>query len=954
MDKKLILDIKNLEYKSKKSETKTTFEDLKKNLSLLPNILEMFQSINIEKLIIKDNEFTILLNDEVLYLDNKFINISSKLDTSSSQVTFDLYSLYFKDTKIMFDGKVKIDYFKEEINYYGKAYYGDIRTNMTLDIDKKLLKFYLNSETFESLIFLKKYLKLPTIAEQWMYENVNGDFKLQEFYGEFDLINKKIVVDSLAGKAQISNAKIRFHKDIDQIDAQSIDVSFKNSNLKLDLIKPVFKDKKLDGSYVLIRDIASIENGEVEVAIKTESKLDKDVLDILNAYKIKLPLLQKSGNTKADLLMIFPYLTSKKITTKGGFLVSDADIFIKDFSFFSKNAKVILDNSKVKIIDADFKHKNMIDANINLDIDIKTLKSKGVASIKSFLINQNEKDEVVHIKNIKTPISLDFANETNIKIEDLDLKIKIADMVYVDIENLSKIYDYSKLLKDISIKDGNISLIIKNEKNISFNANIKGLDFPIEKDSKQIKNLDIKGLIENNNITVSSLDENIKIKIEDDLKIFLKNLDVIINSKTKESKTLKDMNIFLDNSRIKVDKDIYEIKEAKVSIKDEQISFEALAVNLDLALKKENKAVEELNIRGKYNKNSLELSTINNDLKLSLKNNSMFLNIDGYDIFYTFTKEENVEKEKKEEQKLNFNLQGKNSNIILNDKYKVLADNFEIMLTKDDKYIHIKHGKSDITIKESKDKKVDIFSNDISPLFVNTLLDKEIFKNGNILFLASGSFDNLNGKIIVENSSIKDLALLNNLLIFIHTSPALINPLLAIPSVVGMATNSGFNLAAYRIVNGVVEFNYNKEKELINIEKLVTVGNGIDFDGKGKINLKDMSINSDIKLIFLKDYSKIVGAIPVVNYVLMGDNNRVETEVNLFGDINNPKITTNLTKEAFSIPVNIAKRIINSPSALFNFITGKKSDKNKEENSEENGDEENKNKKENIINKPLE
>ena len=156
-----------------------------------------------------------------------------------------------------------------------------------------------------------------------------------------------------------------------------------------------------------------------------------------------------------------------------------------------------------------------------------------------------------------------------------------------------------------------------------------------------------------------------------------------------------------------------------------------------------------------------------------------------------------------------------------------------------------------------------------------------------------------------------------------------------------MATNTGFNLTAYKIVNGVLEFNYSKEKELLDIKKLLTVGNGIDFDGKGKVDLKTMTLNSDIKLIFLKDYSKIVGVIPVVNYVLLGNNNRVETQVNVFGDINNPKISTNLTKDAFSVPVNIAKRILNSPSMLLDFITGKETQEEIEN-------------KEKMINKPLE
>ena len=45
MDKKLILDIGNIEYISKKSKINNSLEDLKKNIQLLPQILKLFQNI---------------------------------------------------------------------------------------------------------------------------------------------------------------------------------------------------------------------------------------------------------------------------------------------------------------------------------------------------------------------------------------------------------------------------------------------------------------------------------------------------------------------------------------------------------------------------------------------------------------------------------------------------------------------------------------------------------------------------------------------------------------------------------------------------------------------------------------------------------------------------------------------------------------------------------------------
>jgi hypothetical protein len=939
MDKKLILNIENIELKSKKTETTSSFDELKKDLESLPMILKLFQKIDIERLKIADNEFKIILDEDTLYLDNKFVNISSKIDISSSQVTFDLNSLYLKDVELLFDGKIKVDYFNEKMDYFGNFYYQDIQSHINVEMTKKLAKFYLVSEPFKSLKFLKKIVTLAPEAEAWMYDNVEGDIKLQDFYGEFDLEKNELVFDSLRGNAQIEAAKIRFHKDVDVVNTKSLDISFEKDSLAFKLIEPTFKDKSLDGSFVTIHNLTSEKLGEVEVFIKANTKLDKDILDILKAYDINLPLVQTKGNTDASLQMIFPYEASKPMITKGVFLLSDADILINKFGFSSKSAEVLLNDSMIEIKNADFKHKNMIDALVNINLDTKTLKSEGSVDIKSFLIAKENKEEIINVKNKTSAISMDFNNEVNIELKDLETTVKVSDLIYVDIKNLSKVYPYSKLLKDISIKDGDISLTIKDDKNISFTSNVKGLEFPIEKDGKLLDSLNIKGLIEDKKISISSDDEKLEVEVKDQINIYLKDLDVVIDSKKVSSSSKTNMNIFLDNSKLKIDDSVYELKNAKVNIKKDEIDFNAFVINLDIPLKKNDKKVQELSLEGTYTKNVTKLNTKNKDLILELKKDLTTLKIDGYDVLYST---ESTEEEDKKEENINIDITGKNSNIFINEKYKFLADNFDISVRADkSKYIHIQYKKTDITIKKSKDEKIDIFSNDINDEFVNAIFGEKMFEGGNLLLLANGDINNLSGKVMIKDSNIANIGILSNLLLFIQTSPALINPFLAIPSVVGMATSSGFNLTAYKIINGSIEFNYSKEKELLDITKLVTVGNGIDFDGKGKVNLNDMTLTSDIKLVFLKDYSKIVGAIPVVNFVLLGDNNRVETKVNVFGDLANPKISTNLTKDAFSVPMNIVKRILTSPGALLDFVTGKETEEEIEN-------------KENMINKPLE
>ena len=623
------------------------------------------------------------------------------------------------------------------------------------------------------------------------------------------------------------------------------------------------------------------------------------------------------------------------MTTTGTFFLENADILLNSFEFKAKKAKVTLNDSLVKIIDADVSHKDMIKANLNLDIDSLTSTAKGDVFIKSFLI-KSEKDEIVHIQNKKTPIFVSFKDDTEISLAGLSTDIKINDYVNVDIFNLEKIYDSSALLKDLSIKSGNLFLKVKDENDISFNALIKGLDFPLAKNSKKIDSLEVIGLIKNDKIKINSKNNDIKVQIiNEDIFIDLKDLSIIVNTKEKNDKKVPTLNVKGKNLKLFLDKKLYELAKVNAKISSSKISFDADLKNLKIPLKKNNKNVEKLSVIGKVSDKSTLIRTKDNKINLEFIGKDI-LNVilDSYDIFINEEEDDkknkkkqnevkkvNKEIKKKKEDKFfkNFSVKAKKSNIIYN-KYTFLADNFTVKFKGKAKSFHLMYGKTDLVYRKDKKGKVSLSANNINDKFLNTIFNKNIIKGGKLMLLASGDESSLKGKVLFDNNKIEELAVINNLLLFIHTSPALINPYLVIPSVLNMATKGTVNLNGYKIIDGFMNFDYNLKSKLFNIPKLVTLGNGIDFDGKGVLDINTMNLRSTLKLIFFKDYTSIVGAIPVVNYVVLGDSKRVETKVDIFGPLSNPKISTNLTKDAFSVPVNIAKRILTSPIKLLEYI----------------------------------
>ena len=157
------------------------------------------------------------------------------------------------------------------------------------------------------------------------------------------------------------------------------------------------------------------------------------------------------------------------------------------------------------------------------------------------------------------------------------------------------------------------------------------------------------------------------------------------------------------------------------------------------------------------------------------------------------------------------------------------------------------------------------------------------------------------------------MAAINNLIILVNASPGLINPLLAIPSVLELVTQKGFDVQGYKIVEGDIDFTYDINKEVLNMTKVFTKGNSVDFDGEVRMDFKKDEIKGEMDVIFMKSYSLLIKHIPLINYIFLGDEKRVDTRVSLKGKISDPIIDSNLAQNSLAAPFNVIKRIITLP-----------------------------------------
>ena len=169
LDKKLIVKVDKIEFTSKKSEVKSSIEDLKKNIELLPSIMNFFQEVDIKNLKIDGNEFSIFIDNDDLYLDNKFVNIVSTLNRASKQLEFNVKSLYLKDYNVLFEGFIELDYFKNEIKYFGDIHYEGIISKTNIDISKDKLKFIREYCEIDGNIYITN---IQNYIKQKIFENL--------------------------------------------------------------------------------------------------------------------------------------------------------------------------------------------------------------------------------------------------------------------------------------------------------------------------------------------------------------------------------------------------------------------------------------------------------------------------------------------------------------------------------------------------------------------------------------------------------------------------------------------------------------------------------------------------------------------------------------------------------------------------------------------------------------
>ncbi|OCR96959.1 hypothetical protein CFT12S02847_00120 [Campylobacter fetus subsp. testudinum] len=549
LDKKLIVNIKNIEIYNKKSEQSSS----KELLDIADNAIwlgRLFKEINIENISYQDINSTLLYKDDIFYVNTPYLTINTQIENKNKVLIANVSELSLKDFNITINGNLVADLYDNRYYFGGKFSSYELSGDIGLNLKNNILDYNIsnvNANSIEKFIDnLAKKTDLHTEIKNWIYGYIIAkQYTLYSLHGKLNLKNLDFYPNELYAKAVAKDLSIKFHENVTPIKSNLTYVELKNDSLFFYLEKPTYMGKSLDGSSVVIRNIIG-KDSNMSVNITTNSFLDNDIHAILKAYDIDFPVSQKSGNLDSNLTLDIVF-DPFSISSNGEFILKDADVDIGGAEFYTKYANIYLKDNVIK-----FKNSNLVnmifDANIEGELDTNLKKAKFDAKFNKLCV---DKCQIFEASDINDTINLDYNKDLNITADKLNLSINIAKNNQIELKNLKDIKQYSPLMQKSSIIDGDLLIQTLDFSKFDVDFSSAKFDLPFLNLQNNPYNEDHFKIFIDKNIDVISKSDHFKMNITDsDINLNLNNLKLLVDANSSKKEYEKNINFIAKNSSI--------------------------------------------------------------------------------------------------------------------------------------------------------------------------------------------------------------------------------------------------------------------------------------------------------------------------------------------------------------------------------------------------------------------
>ena len=988
LDEKIEISVKNITIFDSNSthNTPIKYDHIHNYLKSISHTTEWFQSITVENLRYKDINASFHFKegkDSFFIAKSNDINISSSIFLNENSIHLKINNFQDKTRDISIRGNL---YFNaKEIAIYSKLdlnIANEAKLTLFSLVDTKKLFYKIKSHTdLKSFQHIIQLANLPQAVKFWAYDAIDmSSISIESFYGflEYDKIDEAI--KNVHVKLDIKNLNYTYKLNLDAIHTKHTLLEFKEGILYIFPKEAYSYDNFLGKSWIKI-DFTK-EEELLTLHLLFNAMLDKNILKILEVYKIKLPFLQKSGIVNTNLT-IKVGLRNIDIDAKGTFTTKEANFDYLGLNIDIFDAVIKLNNYDVSIKNMYAKYQDIAKAYVDVNYNAKYSKGKILFKVEDIALagvtNVKMADPLTAVYNI-TPTG-DFVD-----IAESEWQYK-GELIKVDTARIP--FDLNTLLLTIpatfvtlpntatAFVSGSVHVktLLSNLKLDILTFHYDGVEFTQSNTPINVQYIDKKMILSSDDtihfsLTGSKYKINNLYAILEDKEVSLKHTEIEIgkyittkiyakyNIKTKKSHVSLSKFILKDPNTNKI---LYTKKKILIGItnsnntiklnsKEIGASFSAQDTGWRLKINSLNRIVNNSPFLQKFHisKGNFTLYKNKNDKYTRFRSNIVYpfkilvsngIPVDNYSlngkiykekVYVTLNDTVNIEVKDKIDVALNHSVVNIFEAIRMFQNIESTATQskpLDISLTTKESYIYV-------------DEQRKILYDSLTLHFQNRVLWANLEHKGAQagLKLKDKKF-NLFGKNFNDTfmNALFSLSKFNNGSLDFAIEGSL-------NKYKGVLYINKTNIKEYKMLNNILAF-VNTVPSLITFSvpgysnKGLFVDNAyLKFSAQNNVfNLSDIYLHSkeidilgkgsanintdeiDITLNLKTDLGSSLSQVPVVGYLIL-DGDTLSTTLSIKGNMSDPKIKSRIAKEVIVAPLNIIKRTLSLPFQLIKDV----------------------------------
>jgi hypothetical protein len=263
-------------------------------------------------------------------------------------------------------------------------------------------------------------------------------------------------------------------------------------------------------------------------------------------------------------------------------------------------------------------------------------------------------------------------------------------------------------------------------------------------------------------------------------------------------------------------------------------------------------------------------------------------------------------------------LQANNSFIVIDEKRRTPVDKLLVNYSNAKATAKFFHGEGQAVFEYANDT-IYFAGENFDIAVLTDLITLADFDGGTVEFVVEGKPEDLHAAFRIKNTVIKDYKTLNNMLAFVNTLPGLLtfNP-------------PNYNTHGLPAREAYADLNYTDS--VLELHSLIVDSDELDLRGSGTIDMKNETIDMTFNMI--SGAKKSVGRIPLLGFILVGDDKDPTLTLKVEGNMEDPKVSNTAAESIVTYPWQLIKRTVLLPGHVTNQLTDDDEDQADEQSDE--------------------